>query len=374
MKENWQEFKKRTQKWLCPPGEGVFTVHTAKEHRDGLQAKLYPKALGPGAVVQAWKESWDQLENSQSPCLLGVCSDAGGGIQRGANWGPLFLRTTLYEQHPESDFFDLGDIRVIPHLLHDKYLNEKTLARCRHALYQDPKTSDSVSPLSLTEDFLTQFYQRFPNRAVLALGGDHSVSYPLTKAFLKHKKAQGKKVGLIHFDAHTDLLEERLGIDLCFASWCTHILEDLPSPDHLIQIGIRSSGKEKEHWENTFGIQQYWAQEVAEKGVQKVSEDILSFLKEKEVDELYVSFDIDGLDSSFASATGTPEEGGLTPDESLSILRSLQAQFPITGADLVEVAPFVRSREDVVEPRTTLCVGASLMSFFLSALANKERP
>lgn len=372
MSENMQDFKTRTQKWLCPPGEGVFTVHTAKEHRDGLQKKLYPDASGPEAVNKAWSDSWDQLENSEEPCLLGVCSDSGGGIQRGANWGPLFLRATLNEQHPESRYFDLGDVRVIPHLLHDKYLNEATIRRCRKALYQDTETENSVSPLSLTEDFLNAFYQRFPNRRVLALGGDHSVSYPLTKAFLKHKKAQGKKIALIHFDAHTDLLEERLGIDLCFASWCTHILEDLPSPDHLIQIGIRSSGKEKEHWEKTFGIQQHWAKEVAVKGPQVLSEDILKFLKEKDVDELYVSFDIDGLDSSFASATGTPESGGLTPDDSLLILRNLQNQFPITGADLAEVAPFVRSREDVVEPRTTLTVGASLMAYFLSALGQKE--
>ena len=54
-----------------------------------------------------------------------------------------------------------------------------------------------------------------------------SVSYPLTKAYLTAKKKQGKRAAIIHFDAHTDLLVERLGIDLCFGSWCTHILDDL---------------------------------------------------------------------------------------------------------------------------------------------------
>lgn len=372
MSETWQEWKSRTQKWLCPPGEGVFTVHTAKEHRDGLQRQLYPDAKGADEVQKAWSDSWDELEKNLAPCLLGVCSDAGGGIQRGANWGPLFLRASLKEQHPEAKVFDLGDIRVIPHLLHDKYLNESTLRRCRKALYGELEVLDSVSPLSLTQDFLEAFYQRFPEQRVLSLGGDHSVSYPLTKAYLQHKKAQGKKIGLIHFDAHTDLLEERLGIDLCFASWCTHILEDLPSPDHLIQIGIRSSGKEKKHWESTFGVQQHWADEVAQIGPHKLSEKILEFLRSKDVDELYVSFDIDGLDSSFASATGTPEKDGLTPDDCILIIKTLQKHVPITGADLVEVAPFVRSREDVVEPRTTLSVGAALMNCFIEALRQKE--
>ena len=74
------------------------------------------------------------------------------------------------------------------------------------------------------------------------------LSYPLTKAYLKAKREQGKRTAIIHFDAHTDLLVERLGIDLCFGSWCTHILEFLPAPHHLIQFGIRSSGKPKSHW------------------------------------------------------------------------------------------------------------------------------
>lgn len=147
--------------------------------------------------------------------------------------------------------FDLGGIRVIPHLLSDKYLNEATLANCRKALYHDDQSNYCVSPLSITEDVLHDFYAQFPDKGIFGLGGVHSVSYPLTKAYLQAKKKQGKRTAIIHFDAHTDLLIERLGIDLCFGSWCTHILDDLPVPEHLIQVGIRSTGKSKQHWEIT---------------------------------------------------------------------------------------------------------------------------
>lgn len=368
---NTQHKLQHTQTWLCPPGEGVFTVHTAKEHRDQLQNKLYPKAKTADDVHQAWKKSWDELEENQKPCLLGVCSDSGGGILRGANWGPLFLRSTMLDIFPQQNFLDLGDIRVIPHLLHDKYLNTETIKRCRKALFgveNIDQEAFAVSPLSITENFLSEFYRLYPNKKVLSLGGDHSVSYPLTKTYLGHKKKAGIKVAILHFDAHTDLLEERLGIDYCFGSWCTHILDDLPAPDHLIQIGIRSSGQKKEHWEKKFGVQQFWAHEVQSIGPDGVAQKIIDFLKKSKVQELYISFDIDALDSVYASATGTPESGGLTPDQSLLIMRKVLVHFPLTGADLVEVAPFVKTREDVVEPRTTLSVGASLMNFFLEKM------
>lgn len=360
-----------TQAWLCPPGEGVFTVHTAKEHRDGLQKKLYPNAHGPEEVKKSWAMSWNQLEENQEPCLLGVCSDSGGGILRGANWGPLFLRSTLLDLFSHQKFVDLGDIRVIPHLLHDKYLNEQTIQNCRRALYgADKKEDDSyaVSPLSLTENFLREFYHHYPDKKVVALGGDHSVSYPLTKTYLQHKKKQGIKVAILHFDAHTDLLEERLGIDYCFGSWCTHILEYLPSPDHLLQIGIRSSGQKKEHWEKKFGVQQFWADEVHQQGADVIAQKCIDFLKKSQVDELYISFDIDALDSQYASATGTPESGGLSPEQSVLIIKKCLAHFPLTGADLVEVAPFVKTREDVVEPKTTLSIGAMLINTFLDQM------
>ena len=95
----------------------------------------------------------------------------------------------------------------------------------------------------MIEDVLYDFYAELPDKGIFGIGGDHSVSYPLTKNIPASKKQQGKRAAIIHFDAHTGLLVERLGIDLCFGSWCTHILDDLHERHHLIQIGIRSSCK-----------------------------------------------------------------------------------------------------------------------------------
>jgi agmatinase len=364
-----QQFQDKLAQCLCPPGDGVFTVNTAKERKDALRTKLYGQTEG---VDELWKASLSQIDASEhKAAILGISSDCGGGILRGANWGPLFLRSTLIEQQPQTSAFDLGDVRVIPHLLHDKYLNDATISNCQKALYQDENSQYHVSPLSITEDVCDGFYQHYPNKGIFGIGGDHSISYPLTKSYLKAKRAEGKRTAIIHFDAHTDLLVERLGIDLCFGSWCTHILEFLPAPHHLIQFGIRSSGKDKSHWESTFGVKQHWAHEIREKGADAIVKQVIEQLKADNVDELYVSFDIDALDEEFASATGTPEGNGMTPEEAMTILQALRNEFPITGADMMEIAPFTDSSlAGQSSSETTLREGAKISAFLIDAINN----
>ncbi len=331
------------EKSLVPPGMGVHTVHTASERRQALHLDLYG-THDLDKVQEAHKVNFRSLGSHQGPYLLGICSDTGGGIQRGANWGPLFLRQAYLKNHPDSfsKVKDIGDIKIIPHLLHDKYLNQKTISACQRSLYKQV-CSIPVSPLSITQGFLEDFYRSQPLAKLIALGGDHSVSYPLVRTYLEARKKAGKKVALIHFDAHTDLMDERLGIDLCFATWATHIIPFLDSPSDLYQIGIRSSGKSKEFWESKFGIHQYWNYDLVSGGHQKMVTSILDDLTNKSIDELYISFDIDAIDSQFASATGTPEPNGPSPQVCLDIIKQLTSQFSLGGADIVEVAPLVRA-------------------------------
>lgn len=367
MSTEFQAFKDKVEHCLCAPGDGVFTVNTAKERKAALRNKLYGQTEN---VDVLWRDSLNKLPLSpHKAVMLGISSDCGGGILRGANWGPLFLRSALIDQQPQAKSFDLGDVRVIPHLLHDKYLNEATITNCQKALYGDTGKDHFVSPLSITEDVCDSFYATFQDKGIFGIGGDHSISYPLTKAYLKAKRDQGKRTAIIHFDAHTDLLVERLGIDLCFGSWCTHILEFLPAPHHLIQFGIRSSGKPKAHWEATFGVKQHWAHEIIERGAQAVASEVIAQLKADNVDELYVSFDIDALDEEFASATGTPEGNGLTPQHALDILSAIANEFPITGADMMEIAPFTDSSlVGQSSSETTLKEGAKISAFLISAM------
>lgn len=352
---------------LTSPGNGVHTVHTAKDKKEMLWNKLYGQTKG---IDEKWKNSLEQLKSEKRAAVLGIASDCGGGILRGANWGPLFLRMSFLEHMGFPEFTDLGDIRVIPHLLHDKYLNDETIKECRKALYGTEDSTNPVSPLSMAELIANQFYSSYPDSGLFSLGGDHSVSYPVVLAYVQQKKKQGKKVAVIHFDAHTDLLDQRLGIDICFGSWASPIIPELDSPELLIQLGIRSTAKERSHWEKTKGIKQYWASEVMQND--NLASEIVDHLKNHKIEELYISVDIDCLDATYAAATGTPEVGGLAPDQVVTIISTLGQEFAITGGDLVEVAPFTKAYEHInPEPDSTL-ISATIISNELIGQINQS--
>ncbi|MBC7714427.1 MAG: arginase family protein [Rhizobacter sp.] len=368
-----QEFISKLKHYLTPPGEGVFTVHTAADKRINLQKKIFgADAVKDNKVREIWEQSLEKTLPLSKCVIFGIPSDCGGGIQRGANWGPLFLRETLINSRDELNAYDVGDVRTIPHLLHDKYLNDETISKCRLALYKSEKIALPVSPLSIAYDFAKGFHEQYPSKSIFMIGGDHSVSYPMVRAYLEAKKAQGKKVALVHFDAHTDLSEERLGIDICFGTWTSQIMPFLETPKHLVQIGIRSSGQERAYWEKKFGHTQIWAKDLFDRGANAIADEVVAELKKLNVEEIYISFDIDALDIEYAGATGTPEAGGLSPHEPMLIMQTLFENFKIGGADMVEIAPQVKSAAvKQIEPETTLMVAASLSTFLIQAMGSK---
>lgn len=352
---------------LVAPGQGVYTVHTGKERREKIAKILYQANNDQEATI-SWKKSFNEKFNNNNLILLGIPSDNGGGILRGANWGPLAIREKLY-QNNKNPWFDIGDIRVIPHLLHDKYLNESTIKLCRQALYQDENVSYPVSPLSITEMVSDLILKQ--DKTIFSLGGDHSVSYPLVKSWLKNQKRKKIKSAIIHFDAHTDLSVNRLGIDLCFGTWAFHILDDLDNRDHLIQIGIRSTAQTKEYWEKTIGVKQYWSEDVQKTGPENIAKEIIQKLNLDKIDELYISFDIDAIDSEYVSATGTPEDSGITPDQAILIIDKLKDHFKISGADLVEVAPYISSdkrKQNSIEPESTMLTAKMIAEKLIEVL------
>lgn len=345
------------------PGNGVYTVHTGREKKEKLFKAYYGTPKLETAQAK-WLESLEKL-NPKKPWVIGIPSDNGGGIQRGANWGPLVLRQELLNE--KDSYQDLGDVRVIPHLLHDKYLNAETIKLCQKALYGKANKLP-VSPLSIAERALDEIYKSHPDARILGLGGDHSTSYPLVKAWL-HSRRDLSRAAILHFDAHTDLLANRMGIDICFGTWTYQILDDLETRDHIIQIGIRSSGKTKKHWKDVMGVEQLWASDVNKDGVEKSFKKIMKQYKSLGIEELYVSFDIDALDEKYAAATGTPEKGGLLPSDCAALIRLLSKEINITGADLMEVAPYVLPEGiKVRDQEASLSVAGDFAKLFLEVM------
>ncbi len=162
--------------------------------------------------------------------------------------------------------------------------------------------------------------------ALLALGGDHFIAYPLLKA---HASKHGKPLSLLHFDAHSDTWSDendRIDHGTMFYWAAKYGIVD---PSTSVQIGLRTTNPD------TLGFNAIDAAAVHENGVAQVIEETRRHLGDRPV---YVSFDIDCLDPSFAPGTGTPVCGGLSSHQAMSILRGLKG-IDVIGMDIVEVAP-----------------------------------
>jgi len=162
--------------------------------------------------------------------------------------------------------------------------------------------------------------------ALLALGGDHFIAFPILKA---HAKKHGAPLSLIHFDAHSDTWsdeDDRIDHGTMFFHAAKQGLVD---PATSIQIGLRTTNPD------TMGFNIVDAPSVHQHGIAAVIKRTRDVVGDKPV---YLTFDIDCLDPSYAPGTGTPVCGGLTSHQALEILRGL-AGINIVGMDIVEVAP-----------------------------------
>ncbi|MDE2417011.1 MAG: agmatinase [Burkholderiales bacterium] len=168
------------------------------------------------------------------------------------------------------------------------------------------------------------------------LGGDHSVTLPLLRA----AKARHGKLAMIHFDAHCDTWVDHFGEPSGHGTWTYEaIQEGLVEPAQAVQIGLRSSGERaaREYVRDQGGLI-YTARDLRGKdgdGLASVVSEIRARLGDA---PCYLTLDIDCLDPAFAPGTGTPEPGGMTSSQVLTLLEEL-APLNLIGMDCVEVAP-----------------------------------
>jgi arginase family enzyme len=346
---------------LRPAGGGLYLVSTGRAEQERLQQRLYG-AASASEVQDRFVESLNQIATARA-VVLGIPSDVGAGFRRGANLGPQAMRTTLLEQVPEFParaaelgIVDLGDVFCVPQLLRDEMLSEGQKAATRAALYpQVPEAVRAtlpVSPLSIAERALDLVFALNPKVAPVVLGGDHSTAWPVVAALAKARK---DRWGVVQPDAHTDLLEHRLGIEICFATWSWHCNELFGRDGRLVQVGTRASRHDRGHWEQGLNVRQFWADECNQHP-ERVLDELIAHLQARQVTGVYFSNDIDGTDSQWADATGTPEPGGLTPDFVVELIRRLGKTVGIIGGDVMEVAPPLRDRPDSTERTVGLAV------------------
>ena len=162
----------------------------------------------------------------------------------------------------------------------------------------------------------------------MTFGGEHSITPGCLEPFVK----KYKKICLLHFDAHADLRDSYGGEKFSHASAIRRCLDY--SNVSLISFWIRNISKNEIPFikKNSRRINIFWAKDKAKWNLKKFK----NLIKDKIV---YLTFDVDGLDSSIMPATGTPEPGGLLWDETLKIIQIASKYSNIVGADINELAP-----------------------------------
>ncbi|MGB2303663.1 MAG: agmatinase [Candidatus Puniceispirillales bacterium] len=273
--------------------------------------------------------------------IVGVPWDGGTTNRPGARHGPRQLRdlsTMIRATHPVS------------HISPFKMVNCADLGDC------------PINPADLDDTMkrVTAFYANLKSRGItpMTAGGDHLVSLPVLRGL-----AGDAPVGMIHFDAHTDLFDSYFG-----GFKYTHgtpfrraIEEGLLDPKRVVQIGIRGTMYDGEdiEWGRANGVTIITMDEFAEQSIADVMKQARHIVGDQPT---YVSFDIDCIDPAFAPGTGTPEIGGFTTREAQLLVRQLKG-LNLIGADLVEVSP------PFDESGNTAWVGVSMIFEILCMLA-----
>jgi len=236
------------------------------------------------------------------PTLIGLPYDAASSYLTGARLAPPAIREALRSpagNHWSEALIDLGP----PGVLEDAG---------DLALAQD----DSARPA--IEAAIRQLVSA--GRAPIALGGDHSITYPI----LGGLRPAWPTLAILHIDAHPDLYDEFEGSRFSHACPFARILEQ-GLADSLTQVGIRAMTGHQRQQADRFGVEiidmRAWV-----RGARPVLHG-----------PLYVSIDLDALDPAYAPGVSHPEPGGLSVREVIGIIQALPG--PIAGADVVELNP-----------------------------------
>jgi agmatinase len=259
-----------------------------------------------------------------TPVILGIPFDANSSWLRGAAGAPPIIRVafnssstnswteTGVDLSAEGAYCDAGDLKF-----------------------------DFEEPFVAIEKKVGELLDK--GLRPVCLGGDHSVTLPIVRAFGKHVPG----LTILHFDAHPDLYDELEGNRLSHACPFARIMEE-GAAKRLIQIGIRTMT----------GHQREQAQKF---GVEVIDMRQLPALDRMKVDgPIYISFDMDALDPAFSPGIAHREPGGMSTREALAHIQAITGK--IAGADIMEYNPAQDNSQ------TTAAVAAKLLKEILGKM------
>lgn len=172
------------------------------------------------------------------------------------------------------------------------------------------------------------------------VGGSHALEYPNVAGLVAAYKDEGT-VGVIHFDAHADITQGGFGHYYTHGNPVYKLVEEgLIEGKNYIQIGLRGYYMDQDglDWMRENGMRYHTMVEIEKRGWDAVLEDVIREANQG-ADFLHISFDIDVVDPAYMPGTYTPEPGGITTIQAMTIVRRLCAESNVVGFDIVELKP-----------------------------------
>ena len=256
--------------------------------------------------------------SDQPFALVGVPFDGAVTNRPGARFGPAEIRRASLMLcdgiHPH---FDVSPVDMLGDALDMRLPNASPLAEVRRHIE-------------------VQAGALMARHHCVVLGGDHSI----TLALLRAARRQHGPLALVHFDAHCDTWSDHFGEPSGHGTWTFEALQEgLVLPEQTVQIGLRSSGARaaREYVRDQGGLI-FSARDLRGRDGDRLAPVVAQIRERIGSQPCYLSLDIDCLDPAFAPGTGTPEPGGLSSSQVLTLLEEL-APLNWVGMDCVEVAP-----------------------------------
>ncbi|BAN04515.1 arginase family protein [Ilumatobacter coccineus] len=262
--------------------------------------------------------------------LLGVPLDANSSHLLGAAAGPAAIRAAMHSG--SGNHATEASVEVVPQL---DDLGDLPVANERGSTDDADRITAAVAE------------QLAAGRQVITIGGDHSITFPILRAFRDVYNVEGGALTVVHIDAHPDIYDDLDGNPLSHASPFARSLE-AGCMTSLIQLGIRTATPHQREQGERWNVTMLTPRELDRFDAASLAGPI------------YLSVDLDGLDPSVAPGVSHHEPGGLTFREVLDVIDALPG--PLVGADVVELNP---SRDLVA---MTAMVGAKLVKEIAGAM------